>query len=415
MKTSTLGGINNFIHNQVIDNGIYKHLPAPIRNKLINEINPDSLDPEFCHNIAMWIWKHAEKSDRILNSIKDATHAEWEESLQLEIAGLQFPNQAWLAAGFCKEPMGLKFWEAFWFGSITVGWMWEYEQFWNHKPRIIREKNWVRNAVWLPWWSLKDRVQELQYRVDANMMPNVPLGANLCNSARLNEENDPDKLLQLKIQEYKNQMTAMYQYFDYFEINISCPNQAGWCSLTKDLDIILKELTAHNDYLAMKHGVTKKKLFVKISPLTQNPDNPEKMRDGTLEGLKSLADVCNQYSNDGVHWVIATNTAQEHPKMDAKDIYSPSMDAHISGGASGKQIQKTSLNTVKELRKVLDNDIAIIGVGWIGYDEPWQEGQSAINMMDAWADSLQLYTSFVNKSVLVPKYIKEAMVKEMQK
>ncbi|MFC1797877.1 hypothetical protein ACFLY2_01660 [Patescibacteria group bacterium] len=58
----------------------------------------------------------------------------------------------------------------------------------------------------------------LQERKMKNMMPNIPLGANLCNSASTKPED--------KIAEFKHEMDLLYRYVDYFEINISCPNQA---------------------------------------------------------------------------------------------------------------------------------------------------------------------------------------------
>jgi dihydroorotate dehydrogenase len=48
-------------------------------------------------------------------------------------------------------------------------------------------------------------------------MPNVPIIANLCNSAKTPEEEKADEFLFL--------MEKLHDYVDAFEINVSCPNQ----------------------------------------------------------------------------------------------------------------------------------------------------------------------------------------------
>jgi dihydroorotate dehydrogenase len=58
----------------------------------------------------------------------------------------------------------------------------------------------------------------LEKRKKENMMPEIPLGANLCNSLITKAEE--------KIDEFKEEMLSLYPYMDYFEVNISCPNQA---------------------------------------------------------------------------------------------------------------------------------------------------------------------------------------------
>jgi len=58
----------------------------------------------------------------------------------------------------------------------------------------------------------------LAKRKRENMMPDVPLGANLCNSLITKPEQ--------KIEEFKYEILALYPYVDFFEINISCPNQS---------------------------------------------------------------------------------------------------------------------------------------------------------------------------------------------
>jgi len=369
-------------------------------HKLFNKSKIPNINPEFFHNFAMWTWKKLENNNWVLNKIKKTFSVKWEEKLKFKIWNLEFKNTIWLAAGFTKEPVWLKFWEAFWFGSITIGWITKHSQTWNNKKRIFRFKDWVVNGMWLPGPGLDDVIIMLAKRKRENMMPDVPLGANLCNSLITKPEQ--------KIEEFKYEILALYPYVDFFEINISCPNQSWVCSLQSEVWNILKELTKYNKELSERLNIERKLLFVKISPLTQNTNSPE---DWTVEWLKSLADIFNEYNWKWLDWVIATNTAKEHKYKNKTQIKTPN-GWTITGWASGKQIQETSIKTVQKLREFLDKKIPIIGVGWIGYDKEWEEWQSWINMLNAWAISLQILSSFIQDwTIWVVKDLKKAILK----
>lgn len=385
MKTSTLWNINDFTQRRI--NGNMRNIPG---------FN----DPEFYHNLAMYLSQYAEKSDWILNHIQEASYVEWEEALKTEIAWLEFPNPVWLAAWFAKAPYWLKLWEAFWFGSISIWGVTLHAQSGNERQRVFRPSSEdVVNGMWLPWNGLNETVSMLAERRYKWMYPQIPIWANLCNSAITKPED--------KIDEFKQMMLALYPYMDYFEINISCPNQAGVCWLSQQLEGILQELTLYNSVLA--HSFWKKnKLFVKISPLTVSLNNPV---DGTEEWIETLAEICNNYMDDWVHGVIATNTAQEHEYKDQTQIKTSNWDI-ITGWASWRQIQERSKKTVSKLRETLDKNIPIIWVWWIWYDEVWEEWQSAIRMLNSWADALQIYSSFVQESVLSVKNAKLAILNE---
>lgn len=373
-------------------------------HKIFNFSKIPNISPEFFHNFAMKTWEKLEKNNFILEKIKKSTYVEQEEKLAFKIWNVHFKNPVWLAAGFAKEPVWLKFWEAFGFGSITIGWITKFAQSWNNKKRIFRFSDWIVNWMWLPGPWLKEVVKMLEKRKKENMMPEIPLGANLCNSLITKAEE--------KIDEFKEEMLSLYPYMDYFEVNISCPNQAWVCSLQSEVENILEELTKYNNKLAEKFWTTKKLLFVKISPLTQNPQNPE---DWTIEWLKNLASIFNKYKWKWLDWVIATNTAKEHSHKEKTKIKTPNWWL-ITWWASWKQIQEISLKTVKKLREFLDKEIPIIWVWWIWYDEKWKEWQSWVNMLKAWAISLQILSSFVqNWTIIVVRDLKKAILESGEK
>jgi len=171
---------------------------------------------------------------------------------------------------------------------------------------------------------------------------------------------------------------------------------------------ILKELTKFNEELSKKFNEKRKLLFVKISPLTQNPENPE---DWTIEWLKDLANIFNDFYNKWLDWVIATNTAKEHKYKNKTKIKTPNWWT-ITWWASGAQIQEISRKTVEKLREFLNKEIPIIWVGWIWYDKKWFEWQSGVKMLNSWAISLQILSSFVQDwTVCVVKDLKKAILK----
>ena len=369
-------------------------------HKIFNATKIPNINPEFFHHLAMNFSKKAEKNNWILEKIRNSCKVKWEEKLKFKIWDLEFPNPVWLAAGFCKEPEWLLFWEAFGFGSITIGWITKQAQKWNSKKRIFRFSDWIVNWMWLPGPWLKKVVEMLEERKKANMMPKIPLWANLCNSLATKKEE--------KIEEFKEEMLALYPYVNYFEVNVSCPNQAWVCSLQSEVENILEELTKYNEELAKKFNTKRKLLFVKISPLSQKEKNPE---DGTIEWLKNLSSIFNKFDWKWLDWIIATNTAKEHSHKEKTKIKTPSWQI-ITGWASGLQIQEISRKTVKILRENLSKNLVIIWVGWIGYDKKWSEWQSWVKMLEAWATSLQILSSFVQFwTVEVVKDLKKAILK----
>ena len=365
---------------------------------LFNQSKIPNINPEFFHHLAMTTSKYAEKSQYIIDSIKETTYLEWEEKLKVNMWDLELKNPIGLAAGFVKEPTGLQFWEAFWFGYMTIGWITKHPQKWNKKTRIYRFPDWVINGMWLPSIWIEDIVKRLSIRVRKNMMPEVPLFANLCNNliTPVNE----------KTNELKYLMEKLFPFVQAFEINISCPNQKWVCSISTQLENLLKDLKSYNETLAVKNNTSPRKLLLKISPLSTNElSGTCDIQDGIQEKLELIAQICNTHKID---WIIATNTQKEHTR-DIK-IITASWET-IRWWASWKMIQEISLKTVEELRKILDKKIPIIWVWGVGFDKKWEEWQSAINMLNAWAQSLQIYSSFVF-NVMTPYNIKKIILEK---
>lgn len=366
-----------------------------------------SKNPEFFHNIAMLMSKYSEKSNSILDKIREATYVPWEEKLKVTIGwDLELPGKVWLAAWFVKEPIWLKFWEAFWFDFMTIWWVTWLPQPWNQKQRVFRFDDWsdiwIINAMWFNSKWLLYNISEMEKRQRKNMMPNWPLWFSLTNTATTKDED--------KINEFNYEMEKTYLFYDYFVVNIGCPNQKWVIELQHNLENILDGVTKQNDKLAKKYWIPRKKIFVKIPPLTKDPENPE---DLTQKQLQLIAEIVNKFKDRWVVAIVATNTAKEHNHKNETKILTQDW-AILTWWASWKQIQEQSLNTVRELKKILDPEIQIIWVWWIWYDEKWEEWESAINMIDAWASAVKLLSSFVQKNVMVVHDTKKVLLNNLK-
>lgn len=330
-------------------------------------------NPEWWHKIAMTIGDFVEKYDFILRILWNSASIEHEDIQQTTIGNVVLHNKIWLAAGFAKQPHGLKTWEALGFWFLSIGWVTKEEQPGNPKPRLFRyyEELSAINRLWLPWPGVKTVVSSLLKRIIDGKKPNAPVFANLCNNASTKPE--------WKTQEFLDLMTELYPYVDGFEINISCPNQHGVCDLqnVSVIDELVKAITEHNRKIAQEEQISPKVILVKVAPLTKHETTPENIQDQTKEWLKIIADVCNKY---GVDAVIANNTSKEHDGIPK--------DTDQVGWLSGELIAEQSIETIKFMREHLDANIKIIWVGGVTPD-------NVQKFLDAWADAVQMYTSMV--------------------
>ena len=108
------------------------------------------------------------------------------------------------------------------------------------------------------------------------------------------------------------------------------------------------------------------------------------------EPLKDLLNLVNSYDIDGI---ICTNTTIDKTNLDHKF-------KNIQGGLSGKPLYEKSNIVLKNVKKHLNDDITIIGVGGI------DSASSANEKFKLGADLVQLYTGLVYKG---PNLIKNIL------
>ena len=111
-----------------------------------------------------------------------------------------------------------------------------------------------------------------------------------------------------------------------------------------------------------------------------------------------LDDIISLISELKIDGVIATNTSISRDNVKSKF-------KNETGGLSGALLKEKSNDIIKYLRKNLDNNFPIIGVGGI------MNAEDAIEKFKCGADLVQLYTGFIYKGPILIKKINKLLLK----
>jgi dihydroorotate dehydrogenase len=277
-------------------------------------------------------------------------------SLRRELWGLRFANPLGLAAGFDKNAVALPAWRALGFGFVEVGTVTRLAQPGNPRPRLFRLS--ADRALINRLGFNNQGAEAVAARLARSGPRTYPLGISLGKSKLAPLEAAAD--------DYCASLRALYQYGDYFAINVSSPNTPGLRALQgrAELDALLGALQA--ECAALAGGGPPKPLLVKVAP---------DLSDGALDELLA---VCSQREVAGL---IATNTTIARPALRAS--------GGEAGGLSGAPLRPRALEVVRFIARQTGGALPIIGVGGIfGPDD-------ARRLLDAGASLLQAYTGFV--------------------
>ena len=305
--------------------------------------------------------------------------------LQTDLFGLTFVNPVGLAAGFDKDARWYNELATLGFGHVEVGTITGQPQSGNDKPRLFRLPN--DNAL-INRMGFNNQGADLAARRLARSnrrYPQVALGINLGKSKVVP--------LETATQDYLFSFERLYDYADYFTINVSSPNTPGLRTL-QNREPLIELLTAVNrlnHQLAEDHDVERKPILLKISP---------DLTDGQMEDVVSIA---QEIPVDGI---IATNTTLSRDGLKTGENEIAKIGA---GGLSGAPLQLRSRQVVSSLYRQLDGKIPIVGVGGIFTgDDAWQ-------MILSGASLLQIYTGFVYGGPSVVRDINRYLLKQLQK
>lgn len=288
------------------------------------------------------------------------------------VAGLKFDNPVGLAAGFDKNARLFNEFATFGFSFIEIGTVTPKAQPGNQKPRLFRlpKDKALINRMGINNQGIEKIVKRLKKR-----RSNVIVGGNIGkNTSTLTSEAIHDYILCFK---------KLYNYVDYFVVNVSCPNISNSSEL-QDKEFILKLLLRLVDLRA--NMVIKRPIFLKIAP------------DLNFRQIDDVIDIVKRSQIDGI---VATNTTikRQHlltPFEKVNDIG--------NGGLSGKPINKRSTEIIRYICEKSRNSFPVIGVGGI------MSPEDAFEKLKAGASLVQLYTGFIYEGPAIVKRINQFLL-----
>jgi dihydroorotate dehydrogenase len=290
-----------------------------------------------------------------------------DKRLETEVFGLKFKNPVGLAAGFDKDAALYQELSNLGFGFIEIGTLTPKGQEGNPKKRLFRLK--ADSAIINRMGFNNGGVQEAVERLKKNS--SVLIGGNIGkNKLTPNEDATSD---------YEICFDALYDYVDYFVVNVSSPNTPNLRALQDKEPLTQLLQTLQNKNLAKPK---QKPVLLKIAP------------DLTDEQLLDIIDIVNETKIAGV---IATNTTISREGLQS--------EAKIEmGGLSGKPLTKRSTEVIRFLSQKSNKSFPIIGVGGI------HSAEDALEKLEAGASLVQLYTGFIYEGPALIKSINKAIL-----
>lgn len=295
-----------------------------------------------------------------------------DKRLEREVFGLKFKNPVGLAAGFDKDAKLYRELSDLGFGFIEVGTVTPKPQPGNEKKRLFRlpEDSAIINRMGFNNEGVEKMVDRLRKNTD------VLIGGNIGkNKVTPNENAAEDYLYSFK---------ALFDYVDYFVVNVSSPNTPNLRELQgkEPLKKLLNTLQLKNNQKEKS-----KPILLKIAPdLTDD----------------QLLDIIEIVKETGIAGVIATNTTIAREGLQSEN-------KNETGGLSGKPLTKRSTEVIRFLSEKSGKSFPIIGVGGI------HSAEDALEKLEAGASLVQLYTGFIYEGPALIKKINKLILEKGSK
>ncbi|ESU18484.1 pyrD protein [Flavobacterium cauense R2A-7] len=325
-------------------------------------------DPEAVHHFTFSLVRFVNKIPGISSLIK-SLYTVNDKRLEREVFGLKFKNPVGLAAGFDKDAKLYKELSNFGFGFIEIGTLTPKAQEGNPKKRLfrLREDSAIVNRMGFNNGGVDEAVKRL------NVNNGVLIGGNIGkNKVTPNEE---------AVKDYEICFDALYDYVDYFVVNVSSPNTPNLRAL-QDKEPLTQLLQALQNKNTTKQK--QKPILLKIAP------------DLTDEQLLDIIDIVKETKIAGV---IATNTTISRDGL-------KSVNKIEMGGLSGKPLTRRSTEVIRFLSEKSNKAFPIIGVGGI------HTAEDAIEKLEAGASLVQLYTGFIYEGPALIKAINKKILEK---
>lgn len=298
-------------------------------------------------------------------------------SLHRNLMGIDFPNPVGLAAGLDKNGEVIDEMGMLGFGFVEIGTITPQPQPGNDKPRLFRliKDEAIINRMGFNNVGAEVAAQKLKRR-----KTNIIVGANIGKNKVTTNEN--------AIRDYEYCFEKLFNYADYFVVNVSSPNTPGLRAL-QDKDSLTAILTSLQD-INSRNAATKP-ILLKIAPDLE----PEQ-----------ISDVVDVVKKTMIQGIVATNTTISREGL---SISSEQVESIGAGGLSGKPVTHKSTTVLSQIAKEIKTESTkpvLIGVGGI------MNVSDALDKLNAGADLLQLYTGFIYKGPELLHAINRALLKK---
>lgn len=310
----------------------------------------------------------------LMKSWARSTYQIKDTKLEKELFGIKFPNPIGLAAGFDKNAELIDEFACLGFGFLEIGTITPKGQAGNPKPRLFRLKS---DKALINRMGFNNEGMEIAIEKLKKRKSNIIIGGNIGkNKVTPNEK---------AVEDYKKCFETLFDYVDYFVVNVSSPNTPNLRALQdkEPLENLLNTLQKLN-----KAKEKPKPILLKIAPDLTNPQ---------------LDEIIEVVQNTQIAGLIATNTTIERSNLHTTKDKIQKIGA---GGLSGHPLKQRSTEVIRYLKSSSKNAFPIIGVGGIA------SAQDALEKIEAGADLLQVYTGFVYEGPKLIKKINRAFLKQ---
>lgn len=341
---------------------MYRYLLRP----LLFQFNPERIHHLVASGLQLTSLIPGAK--QLMSSVASVVHP----ALEREVFGLKFPNPVGVAAGFDKQATLYNQLAHLGFGFVEIGTITPRPQPGNPKPRLFRlpADQALINRMGFNNIGADKAVENLKKR-----KTDIVIGGNIGkNTATPNHK---------AVDDYEECFRKLFDYVDYFVVNVSCPNISNLSELQdqEKLMLILNRLQQIN------HDQPKSKpILLKISP---------DLNDGQLD---EVIDIVSQTKIDGV---VAVNTT-----ITRHNLITPTERVQQigNGGLSGLPLRDRATEVIRYLAQKSGKVFPIIGAGGIFTPD------DAIKKLQAGADLVQVYTGFIYEGPFIARNINRRVV-----
>jgi dihydroorotate dehydrogenase len=342
-----------------VDNMLYRSILKPFFFKM---------DPEKAHHLVIDGFATAGKVPGALGIMNGLYGVKPAPELAVSLLDMQFQHPVGLAAGLDKNGVATDGFSSVGFSFVEAGTVTPKPQSGNEQPRLFRLP--ADEALINRMGFNNKGADEMLKSLKRRKLHKIPIAVNIGkNKVTANE---------LAYEDYRSCIRTLYDEGDFFVVNISSPNTQGLRDLQhgNELHNLLAHVCEEMGIQASKRSTKVKPVFVKIAP-----DMTDEQLEHTVHSIMS----------SGINGIIATNTTLSRDGL-------THVNRNEAGGLSGIPLRERSTEVIRQVYKLTNGKLPIIGSGGIF------TAQDAYDKIRAGASLVEVYTALIYKG---PELLRE--------